>query len=33
MTYNVINPTNGAPIKAWTEGVPVEEAAQKQLRM
>jgi len=31
MTYNVINPTNGAPIKAWTEGV--QEAAQKQLRM
>jgi tRNA-splicing ligase RtcB len=30
-TYNVIKPENGVPIKAWTKGVPVEEAAQKQL--
>ena len=30
-TYNVYKPTNGVPIKAWTKGVPVEEAAQKQL--
>src|SRR6201996_1211908 len=30
-TYNVYKPSNGAPIKAWTKGVPVEEAAQKQL--
>src|SRR5246500_5292638 len=30
-TYNVYKPENGAPIKAWTRGVPVEEAAQKQL--
>ena len=30
-TYNVINPENGVPIKAWTKGVPVEEAAQQQL--
>ena len=30
-TYNLIKPDNGAPIKAWTKGVPVEEAAQKQL--
>src|ERR1700687_3618730 len=29
--YNVIKPDNGVPIKAWTKGVPVEEAAQKQL--
>src|SRR5262249_44447651 len=28
--YNVIE-TNGVPVKAWTKGVPVEEAAQKQL--
>src|SRR6201981_560560 len=30
-TYNVIQPEAGVPIKAWTKGVPVEEAAQKQL--
>src|SRR6476646_2129405 len=30
-TYNVYKPANGVPIKAWTKGVPVEEAAQKQL--
>src|SRR5499425_3907619 len=30
-TYNVITPEKGVPIKAWTRGVPVEEAAQKQL--
>jgi len=30
-TYNVMKPDNGVPIKAWTKGVPVEEAAQKQL--
>jgi len=30
-TYNVIKPANGFPIKAWTKGVPVEEAAQQQL--
>jgi tRNA-splicing ligase RtcB (3'-phosphate/5'-hydroxy nucleic acid ligase) len=30
-TYNVIKPEKGVPIKAWTRGVPVEEAAQKQL--
>ncbi len=30
-TYNVYKPQNGVPIKAWTKGVPVEEAAQKQL--
>jgi tRNA-splicing ligase RtcB (3'-phosphate/5'-hydroxy nucleic acid ligase) len=31
-TYNVINPEKGVPIKAWTKGVPVEDAAEKQLR-
>ena len=30
-TYNVLKPEKGVPIKAWTKGVPVEEAAQKQL--
>jgi tRNA-splicing ligase RtcB len=30
-TYNVFKPEDGVPIKAWTQGVPVEEAAQKQL--
>src|SRR6478672_13498749 len=30
-TYNVYKPNKGVPIKAWTKGVPVEEAAQKQL--
>src|SRR5262249_45541099 len=29
--YNVIHAEKGVPIKAWTRGVPVEEAAQKQL--
>ena len=29
--YNVIQSKQGVPIKAWTKGVPVEEAAQKQL--
>jgi hypothetical protein len=24
-TYNVIKPTNDAPIKAWTKGVPLED--------
>jgi len=32
-TYNVIPPERGGgPIKAWTQGVPVEEAAERQLR-
>ncbi|HEY8166313.1 MAG TPA: RtcB family protein, partial [Gemmatimonadaceae bacterium] len=26
-----LSPTSGVPIKAWTGGVPVEEAAKKQL--
>ena len=30
-TYNVILPDKGVPIKAWTKGVPLEDAAQKQL--
>ena len=29
--YNVITPEKGVPIKAWTKGVPLEDAAQKQL--
>src|ERR671933_121552 len=29
--YEVIKPEHGAPIKAWTKGVPVEEEAKKQL--
>ena len=29
--YNVITPDKGVPIKAWTKGVPLEDAAQKQL--
>jgi tRNA-splicing ligase RtcB len=31
-TYNVIATSGGAPIKAWTVGVPFEEAAEKQLK-
>ncbi len=31
VTYNVMKPDKGVPIKAWTKGVPVEEAAQRQL--
>jgi tRNA-splicing ligase RtcB len=31
-TYNVVTVENGVPIKTWTKGVPVEEAAEKQLR-
>jgi len=30
-TYEVFAPPHGAPIKAWTRGVPVEDAAKKQL--
>src|SRR5499433_135628 len=30
-TYNVIKPENGAPIKAWTKGVQLEDAARQQL--
>jgi tRNA-splicing ligase RtcB len=30
-TYNVIKPDNGLPIKAWTKGVPLEDAARQQL--
>ena len=31
-TYKVINPEHGVPIKAWIDGVTMEEAAEKQLR-
>src|ERR1700736_7016772 len=30
-TYNVIKPENGVPIKSWTKGVPLEDAARQQL--
>jgi hypothetical protein len=30
-TYNVIKPDNGVPVKAWTKGVPLEDAARQQL--
>src|SRR5215472_8804550 len=30
-TYNVIKPDNGVPIKAWTKGVPLVDAARQQL--
>ena len=29
-TYNVLKPENGAPIKAWTKGVQLEDAARQQ---
>src|SRR5574343_2017319 len=29
--YNLLEVTNGKPIKLWTQGVPVEEDARKQL--
>jgi len=29
--FNVITPENGVPIKAWTRGVPLEDAARNQL--
>jgi tRNA-splicing ligase RtcB len=30
-SYNVITPEGGVPIKAWTKGVPLEDAARDQL--
>jgi tRNA-splicing ligase RtcB len=30
-SYNVIKPETGVPIKAWTRGVPLENAARNQL--
>jgi tRNA-splicing ligase RtcB (3'-phosphate/5'-hydroxy nucleic acid ligase) len=30
-TYNLITPDHGVPVKAWTKGVPLEDAARKQL--
>jgi tRNA-splicing ligase RtcB len=32
MTGYVFHETSGAPLKTWTKGVPVEEAAMQQLR-
>ena len=29
--FNVITPENGVPIKAWTRGVPLDDAARNQL--
>ena len=29
--YNVIETSGAVPVKAWTKGVPVEDAARKQL--
>ena len=29
--YEVFAPEHGVPIKAWTRGVPVEDAAKQQL--
>ncbi len=31
-SYNLIQPENGVPIKAWTKGVAIEAVAEKQLR-
>src|SRR5262249_61419915 len=31
LKYNVIAPEHGVPVKAWTKGVPLEDAARKQL--
>lgn len=30
--YNVIMPERGLPIKAWTKGVLMDEAAERQLK-
>lgn len=30
-TYNLLEVTNGKPIKMWTQGVPVEDDARRQL--
>ena len=30
-TYNVFAPEKGVPVKTWTKGVPLEDAARKQL--
>jgi tRNA-splicing ligase RtcB len=30
-TYNVFAPERGLPVKAWTKGVPLEDAARQQL--
>ena len=32
MSYEVLETTGAAPIKLWTQGVPVEDEAKKQLR-
>ena len=30
-TYDVMKPEKGVPIKTWTKGVPLEDAARQQL--
>lgn len=30
-SYNLIAPDHGVPVKAWTKGMPLEDAARKQL--
>ena len=30
-TYDVMKPDKGVPIKTWTKGVPLEDAARQQL--
>src|SRR5574341_1203498 len=32
ISYNIIQPEKGVPIKAWTKGVAIESVAEKQLR-
>ena len=31
MSYDVFQSDTGKPIKAWTKGVPIEDAARQQL--
>jgi tRNA-splicing ligase RtcB (3'-phosphate/5'-hydroxy nucleic acid ligase) len=31
MNYNLLEVTDGVPVKMWTMGVPVEAVAQQQL--
>lgn len=32
MSFEIIDSNSGKPIKSWSRGVPVEDAAKKQLR-
>jgi tRNA-splicing ligase RtcB len=29
--YTILKPDKGVPVKAWTQGVPLEKEAEKQL--